>query len=86
MRSETVKLAVGSLPVGVIVLGLKYLAYWFTGSVALYSDALASIVNVDRCTRSSANRFQTCKCKPSIRPSQSRVLQRSSDRRSDEDA
>src|SRR5215813_7912860 len=46
MGSETVKLAVGSLLVGVIVLGLKYLAYWLTGSVALYSDALESIVNV----------------------------------------
>lgn len=46
MRSETVKLAVGSLLVGVIVLGLMYLAYWLTGSVALYSDALESIVNV----------------------------------------
>ena len=46
MRSETVKLAVGSLVVGVIVLGLKYLAFWLTGSVALYSDALESIVNV----------------------------------------
>ena len=46
MRSETVKLAVGSLLVGVTVLGLKYLAYWLTGSVALYSDALESIVNV----------------------------------------
>jgi cation diffusion facilitator family transporter len=46
MRSETLKLAVGSLLVGIIVLGLKYLAYWLTGSVALYSDALESIVNV----------------------------------------
>ena len=46
MRSETVKLAVGSLVVGVIVFGLKYLAFWLTGSVALYSDALESIVNV----------------------------------------
>ena len=46
MRSEAVKLAVGSLVVGVIVLGLKYLAFWLTGSVALYSDALESIVNV----------------------------------------
>ncbi len=28
------------------VMGLKYLAYALTGSVALYSDALESIVNV----------------------------------------
>ena len=27
-------------------MGLKFLAYWRTGSVALYSDALESIVNV----------------------------------------
>jgi divalent metal cation (Fe/Co/Zn/Cd) transporter len=32
-------LAVGSLIVGFAVLGLKTLAYWMTGSVALLSDA-----------------------------------------------
>nr|WP_269468103.1 cation diffusion facilitator family transporter [Devosia ureilytica] len=32
--------------VGLIVLGLKFLAWWLTGSIALYSDALESIVNV----------------------------------------
>jgi cation diffusion facilitator family transporter len=40
------RLAVGSVVVGVVVLGLKYLAYAVTGSVALYSDALESVVNV----------------------------------------
>lgn len=40
------KLAVGSLFIGVIVLALKALAYRMTGSVALLSDALESIVNV----------------------------------------
>ena len=35
-----------SIVVAAIVLGLKYLAYWVTGSVALYSDALESIVNL----------------------------------------
>jgi divalent metal cation (Fe/Co/Zn/Cd) transporter len=25
---------------------LKYLAYWVTGSIALYSDALESVINV----------------------------------------
>lgn len=35
-----------SLTVGVLVLALKYLAYYVTGSVSLYSDALESIVNV----------------------------------------
>jgi cation diffusion facilitator family transporter len=39
-------IALGSLVVGVAVLGLKALAYWLTGSVALLSDALESIVNV----------------------------------------
>ncbi|NYE22741.1 cation diffusion facilitator family transporter [Pigmentiphaga litoralis] len=40
------RLAVGTIVVGVAVLGLKYLAYVLTGSVALYSDALESIINV----------------------------------------
>jgi cation diffusion facilitator family transporter len=35
-----------SLVVGILVLTLKYIAYILTGSVALYSDALESIVNV----------------------------------------
>lgn len=38
--------AVVSLVVGVLVLGLKWLAFALTGSVSLYSDALESIVNV----------------------------------------
>lgn len=40
------KLALGSIAVGTAVLGLKYLAFVLTGSIALYSDALESIVNV----------------------------------------
>jgi cation diffusion facilitator family transporter len=44
--TKTVSLAVGSLVVGIVVLGLKFLAYWMTGSIALYSDALESTVNV----------------------------------------
>ena len=39
-------LAVGSIAVGLIVLALKYVAYHLTGSVALLSDAIESIVNV----------------------------------------
>ena len=35
-----------SIVVASAVMGLKYLAYWVTGSVALYSDALESIVNL----------------------------------------
>ncbi len=38
--------AVASIAVAATVMGLKFLAYWRTGSVALYSDALESIVNV----------------------------------------
>jgi cation diffusion facilitator family transporter len=45
--SDKLKLAaVGSIVVAGSVMGLKYLAYWVTGSVALYSDALESIVNL----------------------------------------
>ncbi len=44
--SLTMKLAFGSLLVGAVVLGLKTLAWWMTGSVALLSDALESTVNV----------------------------------------
>ncbi|AVF02814.1 MULTISPECIES: cation diffusion facilitator family transporter [Devosia] len=39
-------IAASSILVGLIVLGLKFLAWWLTGSIALYSDALESIVNV----------------------------------------
>lgn len=39
-------LAAGSIAVGIIVLALKYVAYHLTGSVALLSDAIESIVNV----------------------------------------
>lgn len=35
-----------SIAVACIVMGLKYVAYAMTGSVALYSDALESIVNI----------------------------------------
>ncbi|GGF06732.1 cation transporter [Stappia taiwanensis] len=40
------RIALGSIAVGLLVLGLKFVAYWWTGSVALYSDALESVVNV----------------------------------------
>lgn len=40
------RIAIGSLVVGFLVLGLKLAAYWVTGSVALLSDALESTVNV----------------------------------------
>ncbi len=38
--------AAGSIAVALAVMALKYLAYLMTGSVALYSDALESIVNL----------------------------------------
>jgi cation diffusion facilitator family transporter len=43
---KTVAIATASLAIGLLVLGLKAWAWWLTGSVALYSDALESIVNV----------------------------------------
>src|SRR5262249_21225297 len=43
---RTLRLAGGSIVVGILVLALKYAAYLITGSVALYSDALESVVNV----------------------------------------
>ncbi len=42
----TQKLALGSVAVSVVVLGVKFCAYAMTGSVALLSDALESIINV----------------------------------------
>lgn len=39
-------LALVSIIVGIVVLGIKLAAYWVTGSLALYSDAMESIVNV----------------------------------------
>lgn len=39
-------LAAGSIAVACAVLGLKYLAYAMTGSIALFSDALESVINV----------------------------------------
>jgi cation diffusion facilitator family transporter len=40
------RFALGSTVAGCLVLGLKGAAWWLTGSAALYSDALESIVNV----------------------------------------
>lgn len=44
--NRVMKLAIGSIVVGIAVLGLKFVAYLMTGSIALYSDALESVVNV----------------------------------------
>jgi cation diffusion facilitator family transporter len=45
-RHKLLRLARISIAVALIVMGLKYAAFHVTGSVALYSDALESIVNV----------------------------------------
>ncbi|MBY0339457.1 MAG: cation diffusion facilitator family transporter [Acetobacteraceae bacterium] len=44
--SRAVNLAAGSVAVAVLVLALKLVAWWLTGSVALFADALESVVNV----------------------------------------
>ncbi|MCX5494861.1 cation diffusion facilitator family transporter [Kaistia dalseonensis] len=49
MKSWTDKrtlVALGSIVIAVVVMALKYVAYLQTGSVALYSDALESVVNL----------------------------------------
>ncbi|GJD58820.1 cation diffusion facilitator family transporter [Methylobacterium dankookense] len=43
---RTQKAALASAGVGLAVMGLKFLAWWLTGSLALYSDAVESIINV----------------------------------------
>ncbi|MDF2689175.1 MAG: cadmium transporter, partial [Microvirga sp.] len=44
--SRIQKLAIGSIFVGAAVFALKYAAYYLTGSIALYSDALESTINM----------------------------------------
>lgn len=46
LQDRTLAIAFASLAVGLAVLGLKFFAWHLTGSIALYSDALESIVNV----------------------------------------
>lgn len=45
-RGHISRLAGWSIVIAAVVLGLKFAAWWVTGSVALYSDALESVVNV----------------------------------------
>ncbi|MFZ8942485.1 MAG: cation diffusion facilitator family transporter [Gemmobacter sp.] len=40
------RIALGSILIGAVVLALKTLAWWMTGSIALMSDALESTVNI----------------------------------------
>jgi cation diffusion facilitator family transporter len=44
--SRAERIAAGSIVIGCLVLAMKAAAWWITGSAALYSDALESIVNV----------------------------------------
>ncbi|WP_150285748.1 cation diffusion facilitator family transporter [Rhabdaerophilum calidifontis] len=44
--NQAERLALGSIAIGLAVLGLKFAAWRLTGSVALYSDALESTINV----------------------------------------
>ena len=44
--NRLVVVAASSIAIAVLVMVLKYLAFHITGSVALYSDAAESIVNV----------------------------------------
>jgi cation diffusion facilitator family transporter len=44
--ASTTNIAAASIVVGALVLGLKFAAYALTGSIALWSDALESLVNV----------------------------------------
>jgi cation diffusion facilitator family transporter len=44
--TRTQRFAAGSVALGLVVLLLKAAAWWVTGSAALYSDALESVVNV----------------------------------------
>ncbi len=44
--STKFRLAIGSILIGIVVLLIKGVAWWITGSVALLSDALESTVNV----------------------------------------
>lgn len=45
-KQRVASLALWSIAIAAIVFGLKLVAWYLTGSVALYSDALESIVNV----------------------------------------
>jgi len=44
--TRAVPLAAGSVAIALAVLAMKLVAWWLTGSVALFADALESVVNV----------------------------------------
>ena len=80
--SMVARLALGSLGVGVAVLALKGLAAYLTGSIALYSDALESVVNIITAivalvaVRLAARPARGCWCRLRIRPSSPRLSSR----------
>ena len=43
---RTQKAALASVGIGILVFAIKLAAWWLTGSIALYSDALESTINV----------------------------------------
>lgn len=45
-KRKVARLAFWSIIVAFAVMGMKFAAWWLTGSVALYSDALESMVNI----------------------------------------
>lgn len=46
IETRASRVATASIVIAVLVMAIKYFAYWTTDSVALYSDALESVVNV----------------------------------------
>ena len=44
LTAETI--ASASIAIALLVLALKALAWWMTGSIALFSDAMESLVNI----------------------------------------
>lgn len=43
---QSMRFALGSIIIGILVFVLKYLAYVYTGSIAFYSDALETCINI----------------------------------------
>jgi Cation efflux family len=72
---QSLKLALGSAGVSLAVLAIKYAAYLITGSVALYSDALESIINVATAAAVIVAIRIAARpgCGASLRPPQSRI-------------
>lgn len=62
-----------SLALSLFVLAVKYLAFWLTGSVALYSDAVESLVNVATAVGGRPLRGAPARPRPSLWPRQGRI-------------